>query len=391
MPAIEEVIFIELFKAVCQKCFGKELSSALSEPESKHLSNEIEQITGLVIGWKSLKNYSLYSVEYPPKIQVNPSVATLDTLTRYLQDAPRVDELKRKQYESHYPYWFDYKDRQLSKYKPGRRQVSVPRKVRAAMLVAVVPLVIVTTVLSWPRHDGASPFEDDFNTTVYPGKNGWMVKDRWDSSWNLRSARPSHITLITSPGDNIPGDPSRAPVIKNLLFRELAADCFIAEIHLTDFMPVQNWQQAGILLMEDSAYQRSSVRIGLMFNDFFGGYKSNAEISVQVIASMPGNSIKPEVVAQTPVFTFNGNDSVLIKNNLSKSALRIEKKNNVYRFLFASGPDQIFAFKEIASKSLNIEPRYIAIYASSGNSNQAAAIPVYIDKFLVKPGCKGEN
>jgi hypothetical protein len=388
MPTSEEVIFIELFKAVCRKCFGTDLSSPLTEPESRNLSNEIEEATGLVIGWKSLKNYSLHCFEGHHKTQVNPSVSTLDTLARYLQDAPRTDELKRKQYEAHYPYWFGYRDLQLASNKSPKQKSGPSRYLKPAIGAVAGLLVIVIILITWRWNTGTSAFEDDFNKiTQYPGKNGWMVKDPWDSTWDLRSVRPSHITLFTMPGDNIPPDPARQPGIRNLLFRKLDTDCFIAEIHLTDFMPVQNWQQAGILLMEDSTYQARSVRIGMAYNDFFGGYESNAEISVQVLASAPGNNIKPEVVVQTPVFTFKENDTLLIKTNLQKSALRVEKRNNVYRFLFASGSDQLFAFKEIASKTLNIEPRYIAIYASSGNTAKATIIPVWVDKFLVKPDC----
>ena len=56
-------IFIALFTETCQKGFGFPLTSPLTETDSKLLSNTILESTGLVIGAKSIKNYSFYVLE----------------------------------------------------------------------------------------------------------------------------------------------------------------------------------------------------------------------------------------------------------------------------------------------------------------------------------------
>src|SRR4051812_22492157 len=101
--------FIYLFKAAYEKCFGHRLEKPLNETESKLFYNNVFEQTGLVIGWKSIKNYSSYVLNDTQGKQENPSIATLDTLARYVLNAPYTNELERKNKENHYPYWFEYK------------------------------------------------------------------------------------------------------------------------------------------------------------------------------------------------------------------------------------------------------------------------------------------
>src|SRR5438874_1794663 len=109
MDDLNNEAFISLFKDCYKKCFGSPLNGYLSETESKHFSNKILEDTGLVIGAKTIKNYSFYVVNSTEAKQENPSVATLDTLARYALNAPYTDEVQRKAKEGHFPYWFRYK------------------------------------------------------------------------------------------------------------------------------------------------------------------------------------------------------------------------------------------------------------------------------------------
>lgn len=102
--------FVSLFKDAYAKCFGYPLNNPLSETESKLFANEIFEHTGLIIGWKSIKNYSSYIISTAQGKQENPSIATLDTFARYVLNAPYTDEVQRKNKENHYPYWYQYKD-----------------------------------------------------------------------------------------------------------------------------------------------------------------------------------------------------------------------------------------------------------------------------------------
>lgn len=88
MKDLNDAAFISLFKEACQKCFGHPLSEPLSETESRHLASQIFEATGLVIGAKSLKNYSIHVAGGADVRTENPSVATLDTLARYVANAP---------------------------------------------------------------------------------------------------------------------------------------------------------------------------------------------------------------------------------------------------------------------------------------------------------------
>ncbi|HEV8084154.1 MAG TPA: hypothetical protein VGP55_13185, partial [Chitinophagaceae bacterium] len=83
-------------------------------------------------------------------------------------------------------------------------------------------------------------------------KHGWFVQEKDELWWNRRHQMPSHLTLFTLRGDNWADSANNKPVIKNLLLRKITSDCFTAEIHLDKFVPMHRWQQAGILLLEDT-------------------------------------------------------------------------------------------------------------------------------------------
>lgn len=126
---MNEIVFISLFKEACEKCFGNPLTQPLTETDSKILANTIFEKTGLVIGPKSIKNYSLYILSPDNYRKENPSDATLDTLARYVLDAPHTDEVYRKKNESHFPYWFRYRNRFSSAGSaPLVHKVSRPKK-----------------------------------------------------------------------------------------------------------------------------------------------------------------------------------------------------------------------------------------------------------------------
>jgi hypothetical protein len=71
----------------------------------------------------------------------------------------------------------------------------------------------------------------------------------------------------------------------------------------------------------------------------------------------------------------------LISNNLSKFALKVEKRGSEFRFLFAAGPMKDFAFKEAITTRFNIQPRYIGLFATQGNSKAERPIPARFDSF----------
>ena len=379
---LNETIFTELFKQVCRKCFGHPLSEPLSESDSNFLSNQVFEKTGLVIGVKSIKNYSQYIFNRRDSKRENPSVATLDTLARYLLNAPYTDEIQRKKNESHHPYWFQYKSSFQNAAAKSKKHFSW-RKIMLAVIVIIVTLASGLLVKYLLKKSNNENFSDDFTSVDSDSlkMKGWKVKDLDTAYWMKRGIRKGNLALYTLKGDNWP-DSSGVAGIRNLLIRPVDADCFSTEIHLIDFIPHQNWQQAGILLSEDSTFKGKVLRMSIGFNNFFGGYNKPAEIIIQVVGSSEsGNFTKPEEFAHVTLFNLERGKDSLVTNNLLKSSLKIEKKQNHFRFLYTNGRMEDFAFKEASHVDFNITPKYIGIFAMQGNTNSENAMPVFFDSF----------
>jgi hypothetical protein len=387
MKDLDRIPFIDLFKEAYEKCFGFPFSAALSETDSKVLSDKILEHTGLVIGYKSLKNYSLnlQKNDRQEHRHANPSVATLDTLARYVLDAPSTNEIKRKQNESHHPYWFQYS----SRYSPNKSILKQPQRSRriiaAFSLISLIILSGIFVISIFKKSN--DPFSDEFNTTHEDSlkSNGWMIKSRDTLFWNKRNEKSGHISLYTLKGDNWSLDKDSAE-IRNLLIRRISSDCFMVETHLTHFVPGRNWQQAGIILSEDSTFKSKMLRISISFNDFFGGYPKPAEIIIQIIGSSESGWLsKPEEIAHIPLFTIEPGKEDLAESNLAKSALKIEKIGTKYRFFYTAASLESFTFKEAFSGDFNIHPKYVSLFSISGWADDDDPIPAYFDFFRLLP------
>ncbi len=382
MNSLEASAFAALLKEAYQKCFGHPMEKALSETESKLFSNKILDETGLVIGAKSIKNYSFYILSNGDDgKKENPSVATLDTLARYVLNAPYTDEIKRKNNESHYPYWFQYKDNVYKSLKKPRSG-----KLRPAIIILLTALVITLIMVIWPeRKQQPLSVEENFQSLSEDSllSRGWFVQSKEVNYWNRRDEKPGHLTLFTLKGDSWP-DSVTVPGIRNLLLRKISGDCFTAEVQLADFIPLQNWQQAGILLLEDTSFTGKSIRLSIAYNSFFGGYTQKPEIIIQAITSS-GKGSKPEEISHKPLFNMETQPDSLVINNLKKSALRIEKHDKKFRLLYATAPIENFAFKEAVIGEFTIKPMYIGIFALKGQMDSTAIIPAYFKSFRFIP------
>ena len=374
MDELDYLAFAALFKEAFQKCFGLAFANPISETEAKLFCNNVLDQTGLSIGWKSLKNYSIFIADGTAGRQENPSAATLDTLARYVLGAPYTSEIKRKNEESHFPYWFLYREKFVSNKKPGK-----PKSLLKQSLLIFAALFIGTGVLLIYivfHHSGSGSFTDDFKKTDGHTlvENGWLLRSEDPAYWKKKDTVPGELTLYTLKGDNWP-DPTERPDIKNLLLRRITSDCFTAEVHLDDFVPAQEWQQAGILLLEDTLLTGKSIRFTLAFNDNFGGNKMPSEIYVQAISSLGNGYGKPEELAHKTLFYLDSiRNNPLQMKNLLNSALRIEKRGNRFRFLYSGGATENGAFREIASQYLAIKPKYIGIFAIKGFNSSAVIL-----------------
>jgi hypothetical protein len=384
---LNNLIFINLFKDVYKKCFGFPLTSSLSEADSKLLSNKVFEHTGLVIGAKSLKNYSIFisSSNCQEMNKENPSVATLDTLARYILDAPYTDEVHRKNYESHYPYWFQYRSR-FSDTRSNRRTIHINLQMTAIIFLIALAIVIgLYAIKTHIKKERNAYFIDDFSSVTQDSlvNKGWIIKSVDTTWWNKRNEKPGHLTLFTLRGDNWALGENQAG-IKNLLMRKVISDCFMVEIHLTNFIPIQNWQQAGILISEDSTFTGKMIRLSISYNNYFGGYKKPAEIIIQAISSSESGSLsKPEECVHLSLFNIETGVKSLAESNLANSALKIEKKGNHFRFLYSAAPIESFTFKEAASGDFNIQPKYVSIFSIQGWADKVNYIPVFFDSFSI--------
>jgi len=382
MKDIQQSVFIQLFKEACLQCFGHPLVAPLSETESKQLSNQILEKTGLVIGAKSIKNYSAFALQIDESHSENPSTATLDTLARYVLHAPYTDEVQRKNSESHHPYWFQYKEK-VAKQSPKSELNPAGRN---KILVAIGTLIFIALIIYFyiPKKSVTS---DQINESFRNlsddslAQRGWMVQSKDTVFWKRRTEQQGYLTLFTLRGDNWP-DSSQTREVKNLLLRPIHSECFTTEIHFKNFLPQQNWQQAGLLLLEDTAFLQKSLRISLAYNDFFGGFKRPKEILIQVITSNGKDDKLPEELAHQPLLLLEEettNQAIL--SNLQNTALRIEKHGNRFRLLASNGSVENPAFKEIVSRELTLKPKFIGIFAVKGYVDAAEEIPVYIKSF----------
>ncbi|HVV54702.1 MAG TPA: hypothetical protein VHC47_05240, partial [Mucilaginibacter sp.] len=372
----DTLAFIALFKDAYQKCFGHALEDPMSETESKLLCNQVLELTGLSIGWKSVKNYSFFVTGRSSAKEENPSAATLDTLARYVLGAPHTTELKRKAEESHYPWWFMYRDK-FMRSTPAR-----DRSWQRTTIVSSIILIAIAVAGTYLYRITAKPpaeFSDDFNQVSDKAlhAHGWLVNDKDENWWNKKGEVPGELTLYTLKGDNWP-DTANKQGIKNLLTRKIPYDCFTAELHLRNFIPRQEWQQAGLILLEDTSLTGKSVRLSIAFNDYFAGAHLPREIYIQAITSQGNGFSKPEEIAHKPILYPDSvhSNSIQLKM-LQNSALRIEKHGDRFRFLYSDGLTGNTAFREVVSQDIDIRPKYIGIFAIRGFKDSTAAIPVH--------------
>jgi hypothetical protein len=379
-----KVIFISLFKETCQKCFGIPLVTPLSETDSRLLSTTILEHTGLVIGAKSIKNYSYYALRITgTKVKKeNPSAATLDTLARYVLEAPYTSEVSRKEKEGHFPYWYQYKSRFPHEKLFHKKSRVIRKRIPLFLFLIMILSIGFFIVRSLNQKPHTEDFTDHFNSVLEDSliSRGWVIKGVDTAWWKKRNEKQGHLALFTLRGDNwaLGNNPAG---IRNLLIREIHAACFTIEVSFTDFMPEQNWQQAGLLLSEDTSYTGNMLRLSISYNDFFGGFEKPAEIIIQTVSSSKGGLLsKPEEVNHFTLFSIEPGREDLVSSNLAKFALKIEKQGNHFRFLYAMGSIESFAFKEVGSGDFNLQPGYVSLFSIQGWADNNC-IPAYFDSF----------
>jgi hypothetical protein len=239
MNEVDLGAFTALFRQACLTCFGHVVEEPLTETESRLLYSKVFDETGLVVGWKSIKNYSFFLLSASAGKQENPSVATLDTLSRYVLGAPYTTESERKKMTGHYPYWYRYREQWLQGRPAAGRPASASEETErektsqgagweetsrgagqkgegkgwllAGLIFVLSALLVAGLTLVFRR--GAQPgFRDDFHSLGEDSLagRGWLVLSKDTAYWNRRGEYPGCLTLFTLKGDNWP-DPVQTP------------------------------------------------------------------------------------------------------------------------------------------------------------------------------------
>ena len=393
MNDIDLGAFSALFREACLKCFGHAVAAPLTETEAKLFYTKVFDATGLIIGWKSIKNYSSFLLASSGKVE-NPSVATLDTLARYVAGAPYTTEPERKAAAGHYPYWYGYREKWVTAVAGPAGAVvaeAVPGTWRRLWWFSggVFGVVVVVWVVWMLRGASVKSFRDDFHSLAADSlaARGWRVVAPDPVYWNKRGAFDGGLTLYTLEGDYWP-DAAHEPVIRNLLQRRVPCACFTLELHFNQFIPRQNWQQAGVLLSEDTGFTGKSMRVSIAYNDYNGVYPRAGTILLQAITS--SSTDKPEEIAHVPLFAADSlRRNPALARNLEHSALRIEKRGDRFRILYADGILENTSFREIAVHEFSMQPRYVGLFALKGFVDSSAVIPARFRWFSLDcGGCK---
>jgi hypothetical protein len=75
----------------------------------------------------------------------------------------------------------------------------------------------------------------------------------------------------------------------------------------------------------------------------------------------------------------------MLFSNMKRSALKIEKRGNHLRLLYASSPVENFAFKEAINRQFSIDPKYVGIFALKGHLDETAIIAARFSFFNFLP------
>ena len=263
--SVNQKAFENLFRDGCKKCFGYIPTTSLSESDCRMLASAIEERTGLVIGAKSLRNYSLDIGEGTRK--ENPSDATLDTLARYVLDAPYTNEPDRKQNESHFPWWFKYRHSAAANMgHSGSKRVVwywvIPPLV--LLIVAFLAYIFIMNFFTIKKSENFSDKFDNINSETLTQK-GWSIRSADPVWWEKRSDTTGHLTLYTLRGDNWQGISDSLP-IRNMLYRKVTFYCFTGTIDLTNFVPIEKLSTRELSIAQLLANGKTNDQIAAQLN-----------------------------------------------------------------------------------------------------------------------------
>jgi hypothetical protein len=223
----------------------------------------------------------------------------------------------------------------------------------------------------------ARSWREDFNYTGVDSlqMHGFEWLD-FDPDWWSKQLRDSALTLYTLRGDYWFDAPD-TPLITNLLLKKINCKSCKITVKLGGFNPVQDYQQAGIILLDAAKTRDDNVRFTLAACSSCNPPRQG----LQMVKNVRGDVIEK----------FKHLGEVTPNSSLSNQSLwlRMEHKDGQVRFFYHWGAEYS-SFSEIASMDIDFVPAYVGVVAFRGlkdskrNINNSEAIPVFIDYIKVE-------
>lgn len=244
----------------------------------------------------------------------------------------------------------------------------------AALLFSAVAIAF------WQWPNPPKYWEEPFEDVSVAGLNsrGWEIVD-YDSVAFSKQLRPGHLTLYTLRGDYwvVPSD---SPKITNLLLRKVDSEHFKVSVRIDSFNPYQDYQQAGIILLDKNKTRTHNIR----FTFFCCATCTSSQQGLQIIKREHGTAYEAyKGLKEWPRGQTNPHKTQTIW-------LQIAVSKKIFRF-FYHGSEEFASFSEIAEIDFDFEPCYVAIGAFRGlrdstkNLNNSEAIPAFFDYVKVEP------
>lgn len=203
----------------------------------------------------------------------------------------------------------------------------------------------------------------------------WMD---YEPNWWSKQLQKGKLTLYTLRGDYWYDEPD-TPTISNLLCRKINGRKCKITVKLDGFDPTQDFQQAGIFLLDSKKTRDHNIRFTLAACSSC----SPPRQVLQMVKNEHGTVFEKFVVAKQ------------ISPKASPTAqslwLRMEYESGQVRFFYHWGAEYS-SFQEIATMDIDYEPAFVGLAAFRGlkdgsrKPNIAASLPVFVDYLKVESG-----
>lgn len=242
--------------------------------------------------------------------------------------------------------------------------------------VLLIVLVIIGAWL-WPKpNEGWVETFDSVSVDSLKSR-GWEILD-YDAVAFSKQLRLGCFTAYTLRGDYWFSQPD-SPIITNLILKKINCKSAKITLKIEDFNPNQDFQQAGILLLDRDKHRSHNIRVTFTASSS----DTSAIQTIQIIKMEHGTPYEK----QNPIRKWSLSSTSPPK--ITPLWIQIQVDGNKFRF-FGHWGEEHSSFTEIANIDFDFEPYYVAIAAFRGIRddyralNNSESIPVFIDYLKVE-------